>query len=527
MKALILVSNNLSFDTRNKTQITAIAQEIEEVHVSVRPIPDETFHLNLPNVTYDFFHYEAKQYPITPALRESAKQLGVYDELVNVFSLLKYDDYYNPIVIQKFVDDLDYKMQGDRWAEVRKGICEPMEDNIAISYPLNLFEVGTQWAQEVIKIPADVVLCNNIDTLLCGVAHKIKYGSRLIYDSPDIYCDVKPGIFPRIYRYVLALFEKSFAKYADVMLGASVGHLEWFKNHYSLTIPCIPIYSCTVEDSTASFEPKKPQEKLRIYYHGMMYTHKDFEPIIKAMLQVDNILFVLRCWPSEHLEQLKCMVEENSLKHRVQYLEPVTPPEIADAARRDGDIGIFICETENDLNYNLTLPNKFIEYLRAGLPIIISPLEEQSKIVEKYQCGYILKDNSVESIVAVFRQAIAERERLYKMSENSLKVSKELFDWQIHKKTLLAVIMGDQQTIEEKAKEVGASVLSSSYDLQDMERKLLKLNEYSKDLEKITGIWQQIKMRLKQIKRLWKRTKSFCCKPLIPSKRGKTHVTPK
>ena len=88
MKALILVSNNLVFDTRNKSHITAIAQQIDEVHVFVRPIPDDTFHLDLPNVTHSFFNYEKKQHPVTPEIRESAKQLGVYDDLIEVFPLL-------------------------------------------------------------------------------------------------------------------------------------------------------------------------------------------------------------------------------------------------------------------------------------------------------------------------------------------------------------------------------------------------------------------------------------------------------
>lgn len=496
MKVLVLVNNNLSFDTRNKNQITAIAERMEEVHVLVRPNPDETFHLDLPNVTHSFFYYEGKQYPITHAIRESAEELGVLEDLIEVFPLLENDNYYDPTVINNFIDDLDNKMQGDRWAEIRNGVCEPMRDSIAITYPLNLFEVATQWAQEVIKFPADVVFCNNIDTLLCGVAHKKKYGSRLIYNSPDIYCDVKPGIFPRIYRYVLALFEQRFTQYVDIMLAASVGQLTWFKEHYSLKIPCIPIYNCTSEDCTAPYEPKTPEEKLRIYYTGMIYSYKDFESIIDAMKQVDEILLVLRCWPSEQYNRVKKLVEDNNLFHRVRYVDPVAAAEIADVARQDGDIGIFICETENCANLNLTITNKFIEYLRAGLPVIISDLKEHAKIVKEYQCGFILKDNSSESIASIFREAVSDREKLYRMSENSIRVSKNLFDGKLNNISLVGAIIGDQKIINEKAIEAEDPGQSAIFDLQDMERKLCELTKVNRSLEDDKTEWEADKNTL-------------------------------
>ena len=57
------------------------------------------------------------------------------------------------------------------------------------------------------------------------------------------------------------------------------------------------------------------------------------------------------------------------------------------------DIGWLIIKSRGISN-QLALPNKLFEYTFMGLPVISSPLENMQKIIEKYNLGKIVNENS-------------------------------------------------------------------------------------------------------------------------------------
>ncbi|MEG0180143.1 MAG: hypothetical protein RR654_11375, partial [Oscillospiraceae bacterium] len=65
MKVLVLVGNNLKYDTRVKRHIKAIAERADEVQVIGRPNGDDNFYLQLHNLTHSFFNWKPFEYPAT------------------------------------------------------------------------------------------------------------------------------------------------------------------------------------------------------------------------------------------------------------------------------------------------------------------------------------------------------------------------------------------------------------------------------------------------------------------------------
>lgn len=450
MKALLLIGNNVKYDTRVKRHTLAISQVVDSVHVLARPIPDNEFGLKKENIEYSFFDYEYTPYPMNRFVMDFASVWNLEEIFLKCFPILACDDYYNMDNIIYYNSLLDMMISGDRWCDIRNRKSENLDLDKALSYPLVFFDCSVQYAKKALEIPADVVVCNDIDTLLCGVVHKLKYNSRLIYDFHDIAADITENVFPQMYSNVLALFEKHFIQYADVVMSVSGAGLAWSKRTYGYSADGIAMLNCSDTDSISRYLPVKtiPNGNIRIYYHGMSDVSRGLLELIYAVENKKGFEVVLRCLPSANLEHIKEEVKRLRMNDRVLFLEPVEPMEIPSAANRDGDIGFHMCDTNKCLNWRFALTNKFIEYTKAGLPIISSATEEQGRIVKKYKNGWILEKNSQEGISKILDEILKQKSRIPSMSEGSFRAADEMLRWDKYREILQGIIVGDKRIIE-------------------------------------------------------------------------------
>lgn len=442
MKLIMLVSNNLQYDTRVKRHLSTLTKEFDEVLLSARPIPDDQTYLSFPNLTYTFFDWEPYTYPATKKLRNALKEIDMFDDIWPVAPAILDEHYYEPDSLDFEKQLQDTLMDTPQWKEVLAGIPEVADLAKQMGWVFGFLDCAIQWARDVVSESADVIYCNDIDTLLAGVAHKRRYHSRLIYDAHDIYCDMFPGIFPRMHRNMLALLERQLLQYVDVLLGVSQSELSWMNKTYQVNIPQAVIHNCT-EDITQDNHIKKTYKlPLRLYYHGNADPTRGIGNAIDAVALVPDVVFHIRCLPGSFLDALKEKVRAMGLNNRVFFLAPVPGTEAAAAARRDGDIGIHACSTEKSVDIEISLTNKFIEYLKAGLPVITSPIREQAQIIQQYDAGFVLNDDSAKSIAYALDQAVRQIKKLPRMSRNALRASTKLFDWSVYRERLVCLVTG-------------------------------------------------------------------------------------
>lgn len=450
MKVLLCVDNNLQNDTREKRHIMKLVEQGNTVHVLCRPNPSEEFGMDVKGVSHTFFDFDHMPHPITPQLRKMAQEWGILNELERSCPVILSDKYFDEKEIVRYSDIISKRVEGGRWADIRKRISEEMSSADAMSFLITFLESSMLMAQVAESIQADVIICIDIDTLLCGVIHKKKYHSRLIYDIQDVTCDISPGLFPQIYSNMLMMYEKQFVQYADAVISVGNHLLKWAQVRYGITVPCVPIYSCSQKEYLEGIEPKQYyDERLRIYYHGLIFEARKIDNIIKALAQVDEIELVLRTGDSEYTDEIRRLIEKLELTDRVKFLEMVPTESVLKAANQDGDIGIYVSNVENCVNWASSFTNKFVEYLGAALPVITTNAEDQARIVREHQCGYVLKDESVESIVQVFEEIKKNKSALEQMSVNSWRVAREVLDWNIYSSLFYGTVVGEQAIIEQ------------------------------------------------------------------------------
>ncbi len=286
---------------------------------------------------------------------------------------------------------------------------------------------------------ADVLVANDLDTLLPNfIISKLK-GAELYYDSHEYFTEVpelvnRKGvqrvwkmierfIFPKlkhvytVNKSIADLYEEKYKRKVDVVRNVPVTSVQ-------------PILSKTRKDL------KLPEDKKIILYQGAgINIHRGAEEALEAMLYVENAI-LLFIGSGDVIEQLKSTRDVLNLQDKVFFL-PKLPMEELKQYTQIADIGLTI-DKDTNINYKYSLPNKLFDYIHAGLPILASPLVEIKKIVDQYQIGTTIESHDPKHIGEKINEMFADEKRFAKWKEN-LKLAAPELCWEKEEKQLLKI----------------------------------------------------------------------------------------
>jgi glycosyltransferase involved in cell wall biosynthesis len=83
-------------------------------------------------------------------------------------------------------------------------------------------------------------------------------------------------------------------------------------------------------------------------------------------------------------------------RHRNIHYQPAVPTNQVLKFTAGADVGLFILPRDSCLSYHFSLGNKFFQYLRAGLPILVTDNPEMSSIVRDHDCGWVYSGHERE-----------------------------------------------------------------------------------------------------------------------------------
>ena len=285
----------------------------------------------------------------------------------------------------------------------------------------------------------DYIHCNDLEPL--PIALFIKLISRnkvkVVYDAHELETE-KVGL-KGIIKVFSKITERVLIHHVDSVITVSEGIADDYARRYRISRPLI-IYNCPYFKEI----PRKPifREKFQIrsdqvifLYQGNLNLGRGIETLLKAfenMTRTDMVLVLMG-----YGNLVPKILDITRKCSNIFYYPPVSP-EIVLQYTASADIGIVF--TENTcLNHFYSLPNKFFEYAMAGLGLLVNNLPEMRSLVEKYQCGLIIKEESDE----VVRETIEHlnREDLLRFSNNARSMARD-FNWELQEETLLKIYRG-------------------------------------------------------------------------------------
>lgn len=157
-----------------------------------------------------------------------------------------------------------------------------------------------------------------------------------------------------------------------------------------------------------------PGDVITVLYHGNITPTRGIEQLILSVRDWEPRfrLIIRGKGDKRYLETLSRLAEKTTVDARVEFEGPVAFSCIIDTANA-ADIGFFVQEdTSRQKRY--ALPNKFFEYVMAGLALCVNEFPEMSSLVAEYNLGKTVSKPDPGSIARVINSFTAEEILHYK-----------------------------------------------------------------------------------------------------------------
>lgn len=285
---------------------------------------------------------------------------------------------------------------------------------------------------------ADLLVSNDLDTLLPNyLVHKIK-GKPIVYDSHEYFTEVPELVSrPRIQKVWKRIESYIFPKLKDVFtVNESIAEL--FEKDYGLrpkVVRNIPIKRDIKITATRTDLGLSVKHKILILQGSGINIDRGSEEMVEAMKYLDGVMLLI-VGGGDVIETLKIMAERKDIKGKVVFL-PKQPYGKLMQYTSVADLGLTLDKNTN-LNYRFSLPNKLFDYIHAGVPVISSDLPEIRKIIDEYEIGDFIPDHNPESIANKIKEVFADKGLMEKWKKNINFAARNL-SWQNEEKVLKEV----------------------------------------------------------------------------------------
>lgn len=307
-----------------------------------------------------------------------------------------------------------------------------------------LFENGPQfYAEYNIRLflfqlfhRSDLMVANDLDTLLATwLASRIK-GNPLVYDSHEYYCGTpelvsRPlvqGIWRRIERWI-------FPKLQDIItVNDSIAAL--YENEYGKKLHVVR--NIPRKQNNKISETREdldlPADKTILLLQGAgINIDRGVEELVDSMSYVKQNILLVILGSGDVINILKKKVKELGLEGKIRFI-PKVPFQKLKAYTANADFGLTV-DKDTNINYRYSLPNKLFDYIHAGIPVIASRLTEIEKIITGYNIGTFIENHDPQHIAEILDKAVEDTGHRDIWKQNLAKAKQELV-WENEEKTL-------------------------------------------------------------------------------------------
>ena len=173
-------------------------------------------------------------------------------------------------------------------------------------------------------------------------------------------------------------------------------------------------------------------------YQGLLLSDRGLDRLIRAarFLEPDVVFVMLGNGPTETLSSLKSLITSEGVADRVKVLPAVPYEELLDWTA-SADVGLIIYAPDYSLNVRMCLPNKFFEYMMAGLPVLSSQLDVVADIIKTYGVGQVISSLEPAAIGQAINEMLVNPIALTQMGHHGREAVQHEFSWEEEQKKLI------------------------------------------------------------------------------------------
>ena len=274
----------------------------------------------------------------------------------------------------------------------------------------------------------DILVANDLDTLLPNfLASKIR-NKKLIYDSHELFSELPELLNRKRVKYVWMLLESLLLPRLKHSYTVSESIANYYFDKYDVNMGVVrnvPLYKSINIDMVHSSDFKK------IIYQGAINKDRGISLMIRSMQYIDAKLYIYGS--GDILDAMVNLVKALNLDSKVVFEGNVRFDHLWQFTRT-ADLGLSF-EEDTCLAYRFSLPNKIFDYINAEIPILISDLPEFRKVISTYKVGEVLVSRETKLVASQINKLLCKPKSAW--SEN-IKLAKKDFCWENEESNLLS-----------------------------------------------------------------------------------------
>lgn len=270
-----------------------------------------------------------------------------------------------------------------------------------------------------------------------GILARWLRGKPFVFEVRDLWPELPKamGVIKNpVVLWAMGVLEWASYRSAHRVIGLSPGIVEGIRARgvTAERIAMIP-NGCDLDIFSADGEPWRPEgiadsDLMAIFAgtHGMangLDAVLDAAAILKRRGRNDIKLLLIGTGKLKAQLQARATREDLS---NVVFHDPVTKARLA-GLMQVTDIGMQILANVPAFYYG-TSPNKFFDYIAAGLPVLNNYPGWLAGMIEAEKCGYAVPPADPVAFADALEQAAGERERLKEMGQNARQLASSQFD---------------------------------------------------------------------------------------------------
>lgn len=257
----------------------------------------------------------------------------------------------------------------------------------------------TAWSRAVREAIAgrrfDLVNCHAVSLLPLCTGICARSGARLIYDTHELETETYYCRGPR--KLLLKAIERRYIRRAAHTFVVGPRIAKWYRDTYGIeptVIRNMPIRKDLPRDAGGGMRSRLgiAQGEMVFLYLGKIAPGRGIEKTIEIFGNA----------PGRHVVfmgdgPLVPLVKAAGSKHSNIHHHPPVPPSRVTSEAMAADVGIFL-SARTCLSYEYSCPNKFFEYLQAGLPVMVTDnFVEQAEILLTHRAGWVVSQDAVKA----------------------------------------------------------------------------------------------------------------------------------
>ena len=354
-------------------------------------------------------------------------------------------DYHRIFKVREIKKSLDAvavrRAAANGWPHRLKAIAFQVARNLITPSVRHLIGYARAYRQQIKTLEPDVVHAHDLDTLLAGWLGARATRAKLIYDAHELETDRSLPLvrFERRYR---AFAERWLIQRSDAVITVSDSIADYLAELYPITRPVVIlnapstrlIAGDTTNNDLRSDLGLSPDQPLALYVGGLT-PGRGVDQAVKALQYVPDLqLVALGPRQDATAEEVIRLAETLDVRSRLYFADPV-PPEAVGRYIASADVSLILLQN-SCLNHLFCFPNKLLQSLLAGVPVVASRLVELERMVANTGAGLITDETDPKSIAKAITTILASPE-LYRPCAELIRSLETSHGWNTQRERLL------------------------------------------------------------------------------------------